>query len=182
MALNATMYRFQVDVSDLDRQRYFSSSLHVALHPSETAMRMLMRVLVWCLNAEDDLVFTKGLSTEAEPDIWQLDLNGEIAHWIELGTPDLKRVRRALARSRKVSVYAYGGQAADQWWQRHASDFRKQDKLRVWSLPDEGWDALVQDLERGMSLTCIIDDGDCSLSWPGGTLNVRPAALQSEQR
>lgn len=182
MALNATMYRFHLDVSDMDRHYYGSTSLHVALHPSETPARMLMRVLAYCLNTEEGLVFTKGLSTESEPDLWKLDLHGEIAHWIELGTPDLKRVRRAVSRARRVSVYSYGGQAADQWWQRHASEFRKLEKLAVWSLQEDAFAPLVQGLERGMRLSCIIDDGECSLSWQGGMMSVRPERLTAAGR
>ena len=74
MALNATIHRCTLQVSDLDRARYQTYQLTIARHPSETDERMMVRVLAFALNADDSLGFTRGLSQDDEPELWQRSL------------------------------------------------------------------------------------------------------------
>ncbi|HCD56229.1 MAG TPA: hypothetical protein DEQ90_12470, partial [Halieaceae bacterium] len=69
--------------------------LTLARHPSETEERMMLRVLAFALHANEQLSFGRGISTDDEPDLWQKDLTGSIELWIELGTPDPDRLRKA---------------------------------------------------------------------------------------
>ena len=95
MALTATIYKAELTVSDMDRDYYATHNLTVALHPSETESRMMLRLLAFALNAHEDLTFTRGLSSTDEPDLWQRNPDDTLAHWIELGMPDEKRLRKA---------------------------------------------------------------------------------------
>ena len=70
MALKATIYKVELQISDMDRHNYQTYSLTLARHPSETDERMMLRLVVFALNADDRLEFTKGISSEDEPDIW----------------------------------------------------------------------------------------------------------------
>jgi uncharacterized protein YaeQ len=49
MALSATVYHLQVDLSDVDRGVYEALDLRVARHPSETMRYLLTRVIAYCL-------------------------------------------------------------------------------------------------------------------------------------
>ena len=71
MAKNATIYKVELSVTDMDRHYYETHNLTVAKHPSETDERLMVRVLSFALNAHEQLEFTRGLSTEDEPDLWQ---------------------------------------------------------------------------------------------------------------
>ena len=71
MALSSTIYKVELQVSDLDRHYYHTHALTVAQHPSETEQRMMVRILAFALNASEHLEFTKGLSTDDVPDLWQ---------------------------------------------------------------------------------------------------------------
>ena len=173
MALSATVYRFHVDLSDLDRHYYAALPLTVAQHPSETAQRMLVRVLVYCLCAEESLSFTKGLSTDEEPDLWSTQPDGRISHWIELGTPDLKRIRQAAAVADRVSIFAYGGQQVESWWQGLQKDTDKLNKVSIWRLQADDMLPLAEGLQRSMQLSCIIDEGMCTVSWDAGSVNTQ---------
>ncbi len=64
MALKPTIYKATVSLSDVDRHYYDQLQLTLAQHPSETAERMMVRLLVFCLNAHPDLTFTRGLYIE----------------------------------------------------------------------------------------------------------------------
>ncbi|PUB73108.1 MAG: hypothetical protein DBP01_19455, partial [gamma proteobacterium symbiont of Ctena orbiculata] len=95
MALKATVFKAEVEVSDMERGHYQTYNLTLARHPSETDERLMVRLLAFLLNADEALSFTKGLSTDDEPDLWQKSLSNEIELWVELGQLDEKRLRRA---------------------------------------------------------------------------------------
>ncbi len=172
MALNATMYRFGINLSDMDRGYYDQRSLHVALHPSETTERLVIRLLAWCLHAHPDLRFTKGLSTEDEPDLWQFSDTQEIALWLEVGLPESKRLRRAAGRAAQVGVYAYGGQALQQWLQQNHKEFLRLDNLFIRQFDPAAVYRLMGSLERTMELSCMIQDQTLMLSWDEHMLEI----------
>ena len=51
MALKATIYKAQVQLSDLDRNVYCDHSVTIARHPSETDELLPVRLLASALNA-----------------------------------------------------------------------------------------------------------------------------------
>lgn len=161
MALKATVIKTEVQVSDLDRGHYQTHSFTLAQHPSETAQRLMVRLLAFVLNVDADerLAFGRGLSTEDEPDLWLKDLTGEILLWIEVGQPDEARLRRACGRARQVRVYNYGGRAADLWWERSAEGLQRLRNLEVFDVPAAAVDALAALHARQMDLQCVVQEG-----------------------
>ena len=77
MAQKSTIYKAELSVSDMDRHYYETHKLTVAKHPSETDERMMLRLLAFALHASERLEFSKGISTDGEPDLWEKNLNGE---------------------------------------------------------------------------------------------------------
>jgi Uncharacterized protein conserved in bacteria len=98
MALSATIYKFTISLSDLNRDYYSTLNLTVAQHPSENVERMMARVLGFCLHAGEGLEFTKGLSTPEAPDIWLKTLDGQIAQWIVVGEPNPDSIKKPQGR------------------------------------------------------------------------------------
>ena len=137
MALGSTVYKATLDISDLDRGYYATHVLTVARHPSETEERLMLRILAFASLAGEHLEFGRGLSTEGEPALWEIDDTGTIERWIEVGCPDVRQVRRAAGRSNHVTVLAYGEDRVGPWWQSVSGDFSKIDKLAVHAR-DEG--------------------------------------------
>jgi uncharacterized protein YaeQ len=157
MALNATIFKAAVQISDMDRGYYHEHALTIARHPSETDERMMVRLLAFTLHASEALSFGKGLSTDDEPDIWQKDLTGAIEVWIDVGQPDEKRIRKACGRADQVFVYSYGIQGARVWWEQTGSRLEKIRNLTVIRLPTATRD-LARRADRNMRLTCTIQD------------------------
>ena len=62
MALTATIYTFDIDLSDVDRGCYQTLELRVAQQPSETLEYMLSRVLAYCLEYTEGIAFTQGVA------------------------------------------------------------------------------------------------------------------------
>ena len=177
MALKATIYKIDLQVSDLDRHYYQRHVLTVARHPSETDERMMVRVLAFALYADPALEFGKGLSAEDEPDLWRKDLTGAIQQWIEAGLPDEKRLRRAAGRSDQVIVFSYGGRSADIWWEQNQAALRKLDKLIVIRLSTEQTLALAGAAARNLQIDCTLQDGELWLVIDGVSLHLTPEYL-----
>jgi uncharacterized protein YaeQ len=159
MASNATIFKATVQISNMDRQYYEDHGITLARHPSETDERMMVRLMAFVLHAGEGLSFGRGLSTEEEPALWQKDLTGAIENWIEVGQPDEKTIRRACGRAKQVSIYTYGGRAADQWWEKHMATLARLNNLTVLNLPLDGGKALATLTQPSMQLQCTIQEG-----------------------
>ena len=173
MALNATIYKAEVNIADNDRNYYGSHNLTLAKHPSETDERMMIRLLAFALNATEDtrLTFTKGLSDTDEPELWEKDLTDAIQLWIDLGLPDDRRMLKSCGKSNKVLVYAYGRTQAV-WWKSVASKVAKARNLQVFSLNAEETTALAQLVERSMVLNISVQDGTVWISAAKGEASI----------
>jgi len=159
VALKATIFKVELQVSDLDRHYYAGHALTVARHPSETDQRMMVRLLAFALHADPDLTFTRGLSSDDEPDLWRHAPDGSIELWIETGLPDERRVRKACGRAGRVVVFTYGGRAADLWWERNGAALGRHTNLVVVNVPAEASEELAGLAQRSMRLDCTIDGG-----------------------
>ncbi|MFI3136128.1 MAG: YaeQ family protein, partial [Methylococcaceae bacterium] len=160
-------------ISDMDRGYYQAHQLTIALHPSETEERMMARLLAFVINADERLQFTKGLSTDDEPELWQKSLTDDIELWIDMGMPDEKRIRKASNRADKVIVYTYGGRNTV-WWSQIEAKLERFKNLTVVNLPKESTDQLAAMVKRTMQLQISIQDGQIWLSDDQSTVNIVP--------
>lgn len=164
MAQNATIFKAQVQLSDMDKHLYDTLNLTLARHPSETDQRLMIRLLAFVLHNSDKLEFTKGLCADDEPELWQKNYADEIELWIELGQPDEKRLRKACAKAQQVVLYCYGGRTADIWFETIQNKLTRFDNLKVVILPEEITQTLAAMANRGMQLQCTIEDAEIWLS------------------
>lgn len=172
MALKATIFKAELQVSDMDRAYYASHSLTLARHPSETDERMMVRLLAFALHAHEALAFGKGLSADDEPDLWQKDLTGAIDIWIDVGLPDEKRVRKACGRAKQVYIYNYGGRVADMWWNQSRDKLERVKNLEVVNLPPDTSLALAKLAQRNMQLQCTVQEGQIWVSDKDNSVQV----------
>ncbi|MFL6619386.1 MAG: YaeQ family protein [Povalibacter sp.] len=108
MALSATVFVFDIQLADADRNVYESLSLRVARHPSESNEYLLTRVLAYCLEYTEGVSFSSGgLSNPDEPAITVRDLTGALQAWIEIGSPDAARLHKAGKAAQRVAVYPH---------------------------------------------------------------------------
>jgi uncharacterized protein YaeQ len=177
MALTATIFKADLQVSDLDRGYYANHPLTLARHPSETDERLMVRLLAFALNADDSLNFGKGISNSEEPALWQHWLSGEIATWIDVGQPDPDRLRKACGRADRVLVYSYGS-AAGLWWKKNQEQLQRFAKLSVIELPSDETRALATLVQRTMQLNCTIQDNEVWIGDDSNTIELHPKILQ----
>lgn len=182
MALKATIYKANLQIADMDRALYADHGLTLALHPSETEERLLVRLLAFALNVPADtdrgaLQFARGLSDSDEPDLWQRDLTGQLLHWIEVGQPDERRLAKACARAERVTIYCYGS-AADIWWAGIRNKLTRLQRLAVWQIPAEQAQALAALATRSMQWQLTVQDGHVWVHAEPGSVELVPVLLQ----
>jgi len=159
MALKATIFKADLQIADMDRHYYQPHSLTLARHPSETDERMMVRLLAFALHADEALAFTKGLSTDDEPDLWLKELSGEIDLWIDIGQPDEKRIRKACGRAKQVAIYCFNSRSAAIWWEQNSGKLQRFDNLKVIHIQHDASKQLAGLAQRNMQLQCNIQDG-----------------------
>lgn len=107
MALTSTLYRFQIDLSDVDRNLYQTLEFRAAMHPSESLPFFVTRILAYALNYQDGLEFSAGISAPDEPAIRVMGLTGNLELWIDIGNPTAKRIHKASKSTKEVRIYTH---------------------------------------------------------------------------
>ena len=158
MALTATIYNFDVELSDVDRGVYESLSFKAAQHPSETDEYLIARALAYCLEYREGIAFSKGLAEPDEPAIVVRDLTGAPQLWIEIGTPDADRLHKASKATPRVVVYSH--KETTRWVQQIAdAKIHRRERIEVITLDRALIAALVERLDRRMSLALSVTEG-----------------------
>jgi uncharacterized protein YaeQ len=158
MALSATVYHLQIDLSDVDRGVYEALDLRVARHPSESMPYMLTRVLAYALLFEEGIAFSKGLSTADEPALWVRDLQGNLRVWVEIGTPSADRLHKASKASPRVVVFTHHDP-------RHlikeaqSRPIHKAEQIEVYALAPAFLAELEALMDRNVRWTLLRNDG-----------------------
>jgi uncharacterized protein YaeQ len=172
MAQKPTIYKANIALNDLDRNYFDSLELTIAQHPSENLERMMVRVLAYCLNAQDRLTFTAGISTPDEPDIQVMSLDDRMLAWIDVGEPSFDRIKKASRLAEKVKIYSFNTKS-DIWWQKEQDKFSTLN-VEVYQFDWEQVKQLSTLVERTMTLSMTISEqsvfitavsGDCEVSW-----------------
>ena len=171
MALGATIYAFDIELADVDRDVYQSLNLRVAQHPSETQDFLVARVLAYCLEYAEGIGFSKGLSDPDEPAIAVRDLTGALQVWVDVGLPEPERLHRASKAAPRVAVYTHRDPA--QWAARIGdAKIHRAEKLEVFAF-DRDWIAqIVSRLERRMKWSLARSEAEIYLTLGNDTLQT----------
>ena len=172
MALTATIYNFDVELADSDREVYESLALRVAQHPSESNEYLIARVLAYLLEYREGIEFSRGVSEPEEPAISVRDLTGRITTWIDIGTPDAARLHKASKAAQRVVVYCHKEGA--QWLKGlAAAGIHRAGELDLFAI-DRGFIAdMVARLDRRMAFSVSINDRELYLSIGADNLTGR---------
>jgi uncharacterized protein YaeQ len=171
MALNATLYSFEINLSDSDRNVYQSLAFRAAKHPSETDEYLITRVLAYCLEYREGLSFSKGgLSEPDAPALAVRDLTGEIVRWIEIGLPEPARLHRAGKASPQVAVYSH--KDVSLLLTRLASEkIHRADDIQINTFDRELIASLCARLTRRMSFDLVVTERQLYLSLGEDTIS-----------
>jgi uncharacterized protein YaeQ len=173
MALSSTIFKAQLDLSDLNKNHYQNYKLTLARHPSENDQRMMLRLVAFTLFADEQLSFTKGISTTEEPDLWLKNYSGEIELWIDLGLPDEKRIRQAHSLAKKVVIFAYGDRSLVTWRQQLEASIKRFPSLQIFHISDSDLKQLATLADKNMQLHCSIQDDEVFIGDDSQNLQIK---------
>jgi uncharacterized protein YaeQ len=169
MALGATIYSFNIDLANSDRNVYQPLELRVARHPSESEPYFLTRVLAYCFEYAEGIAFSNGLFEPDEPTIAIRDLTGLLRVWIDVGAPEAARLHRASKAAPRVVVYTHKDprQLAARL---DGERIHRVEALELYAL-DVGWLAtLAAKVERRMTFSLTIAEQHVYLTLGADTL------------
>ena len=171
MAQTATLYSLTIDLSHVDRGVYETLDLKVARHPSESAEYMVARILAYCLEYQDGIAFTDGLSSGDEPPVLVRDLTGRITTWIEVGMPSADRVHRASKLASRVAIYTHRDirQVLAQF---DGQRVHRAAEIPVYELDRSVVEACAAALERRSALTLNVMDGQLYIEMGSQSLSM----------
>ena len=170
MALTATIYNFDIHLSDVDRNVYETLSFRVAQQPSETEEYLVTRVLAYCLEYTDGIAFTKGLAEPDTPAITVRDLTGALRGWIEIGSPDAERLHKASKASPRVAVYTHKDPSA-LLRSLEGQRIHRAESVEIYTIDRGLLDALVARLDRRMEFDLAVTERHLYVTIRGETLD-----------
>lgn len=170
MATGAVMHTFDVQVADLDRGVYEDLSLRMARHPSETDAYMVTRLLAYCLEYTEGIVFTEGVSATDEPAVLVRDATGAVTAWVEVGAPDADRLHRGSKLAGRAIIYSHRDpEKLLPLWAGKKIHRAEQITLRTF---DPGFvDAVADAVARRNSVTLSVTEGQLYLDINGTSLS-----------
>jgi len=148
---------------------YETLDLRVARHPSESEEYFITRLFAYCLEHQDGIEFSRGLSDPNVPPIAIRDLTGVMRAWVDIGTPAADRLHRAAKSTARVVVYNHKDSA--QWLAGLSSArIHRADEMEIYAIDRSLVASLAARLERRMSFAMSVADHDIYLSFSDGAL------------
>jgi uncharacterized protein YaeQ len=167
MAQGTVLYRFRLNVSDVDRSFYEKLDFRIALHPSESVSFLLTRTIAYALNAGNGVSFSaKGLADPDEPCISSDSPMGGKELWIEVGNPSARRLHKAAKAANRVKVYTYKNVEL-LLKELRTEEVHKRDAIEIYTLDSQLLNELEQALERDNEWEIFRDQGTLLVSMRG---------------
>jgi uncharacterized protein YaeQ len=179
VATKPTIYKARIALSDLERNYYDTLNLTIALHPSETPQRMVARLMAYCINAQDDLTFTKGLSDVDEPDLWVRTMDEQTTLWIDVGEPNADRIKKSSRLARNVKVYSFNSKS-DVWWEQGKGKFGLHD-VEIIRFNHTQIEAISDMLTRTMDFSVTITGQSAYVAGEKGEVELHWEVLQEKK-
>lgn len=153
----APVFRFKIELSDVDRQINEELSFSLARHPSETPVRFCGRVLACLLFWHPDMEFTKGICQGDDPDLWVKEGDGRVSHWVEVGLPAIDKVKHACRHASQVFVLPFG--KTFRHWEVDAEQLKSLKNLTIARIDDSFHETISSHLDRVNHWSVTITDG-----------------------
>jgi uncharacterized protein YaeQ len=167
MAQTATVYTFEIELSDVDRGVYETLSFKAAQQPSETEEYLLTRVLAYCLEYAEGIGFSRGIAEPDEPAVFVRDLTGAVQVWIEIGSPDAARLHKASKASPRAVVYTHKDPA--QVMRPLAGErIHRREELEIRAVDRELLAGLAARLDRRMRFGLSVTEGHVYITLADG--------------
>lgn len=174
------LYRFQIELSDIDRGIYQTLDFRVIQHPSEVPAYLLTRVLAYALSYQENLEFsTSGLADPDTPALLALSPTGNNELWIEIGNTSARKLHKAGKVSKKVLVYTYKN---PEILLKEILDEKvhRANEIEIFSFAPQFLDSLEKQLKKSNHWNLVHQQGQLDITYGDKTINgevktIRPS-------
>lgn len=168
-----TLYRFHIELSDLDRGVYETLDFRAAQHPSETNDFLITRALAFALNWQEGIEFSsQGLHDVEDSPIQLKGAHGTLALAIEIGNPSAKKLHKVSKSATTVKVYTYKDpRMLVKEVQAHGS-LHRAEAIEVIAFDPKFLAKVADHLERDNRWSLLIQDSQLTLSFDEGKTEV----------
>lgn len=178
MAINSSIHKVILHISNISQNQFQDYSLTLAKHPSETDERLMVRLAAFALYADEKLTLGKGVESEEEPALSKSHFDGSILLWIDIGLPKERRIRKAAARTEKIVVLAYGTENnVHNWFDENEKEFQKRKNLTVLQIPASATQALAKMMDKKMELSFMIENESMTVTGADQTVSLEIKTL-----
>lgn len=165
------LYRFQVELADIDRGVYETLDFRAALHPSEASSYLLCRVLAYALSYQDRLEFSPGgLGDPEAPALRVLGFQNEIKLWIEIGNPSARKLHKAGKTAEKVMVFTYKNPEV-LLTELQAHDVHRVREIEIYAFDSKFLEGLEAHLEKNNRWSLMHQEGQLTVGIGSNTVS-----------
>jgi uncharacterized protein YaeQ len=170
VALTATLYNFEINLSHVDRNVYETVTFKAAQQPSETDDHLIARSLAYALEFTEGIGFSGGIAEADQPAIFVRDLTGTLKAWIDIGVPDASRLHKASKAAPRVAVYTHKDPRT--LVKALAGEkIHRAESLELYAIDRELIGELVSRLDRRMRFDLSVTDRHLYVTIGGDTLS-----------
>ncbi len=161
------LYRFQIELSDVDRGIYEPLDFRVAQHPSESIPYLLTRTLAYALSYRAQLEFSpKGLADPDGPTLLVAGQAGAVDLWIEIGNPSARKLHKAAKAAREVEIYTYKNPEL-LVAEIAAGDVHRASEIRIHAFDSLALAQIEHGLQKNNRWSLLVQEGRVSVDGPG---------------
>lgn len=161
MSSGYQLYKFRVDLSDIDHNHYESLKYSVVLHPSETIERMVVRSVLYSVFRFCSVEFSSGVCLGDEPDLFVKDFHGAGKISLQVGFPTKSKRQKLLKNFDKVFLFLFG-KSVNKYKQLGVRSFKGREEV-IYILENKFIEQIVRDVKRNNRWVMVIQDGNVQI-------------------
>ena len=161
MSDKTSIFKVQIDMSNIDQHRYEQLSFTVALSKHESMSHLVLRLLAYAMVPEQNVLFGHGGSSGTEPDVMVKDYDDHYIYWIDAGFPSLMRVKKANRKADQVLLFSL---SHSQWLSESYNDLMNMGNTQLVLFNPSVINHVAQGVSRNINWSLVIDGNKMGLS------------------
>lgn len=157
MADKTSIFKVNIDISNIDQHRYQQLCFTVARDDNEDMSHLVMRLIAYAMVPEEKLSFGKGVCIGATPDVAVRDYDDHFVYWIDIGYPSTERIKKASHQSDNVIIFSL---IDSQWLKESHNELMTMNNVNLVLFKPDVIDKLAKNIVGRNITWSLVIDGD----------------------
>ena len=159
MADKTSIHKVRIDLSNIDQHRYEQLCFTAARGSKESYEHLIMRLLAYSMVPESRLAFGNGVNGAdtglgLSPDVMVKDYDDHYIYWIDVGFPQVERIKKASALADHVIVFSINN---SQWVADNQNDLLQWSNVQLILFDEAMLTQLASELGRSIHWSLVVD-------------------------